>query len=107
MALANGKHVGFLYLMPSEIAPWGPVGRDLMVIQCLTIIDEAKHKGVGRSLVAAAEEETHRQRRKSLAAIGFYHDFWFMPATFFERCGFTVARRMGKSAILWKTLKRG
>jgi len=103
MALADGKHAGFLYVMPIEIAPWGPVGRDLMVIQCLTIIDEAKHKGVGRSLVAVAEEEAHRQRRKGLAVIGFYHDFWFMPATFFERCGFTVARRMGKAAILWKT----
>ena len=102
VALLDGVHAGFLYVMPIEIAPWGPVGRDLMAIQCLTIVDEAKSKGVGRRLVAAAEEETHRQGRKGVTVVAFYHDFWFMPASFFEKCGLKVARRKGQSAILWK-----
>ena len=103
VALLDGVHAGFLYVMPIEIAPWGLVGRDLMAIQCLTIKDEAKSKGVGRCLVAAAEEETQRQGRKAVTVVAFYHDFWFMPATFFEKCGFSIVRRRGKSAILWKT----
>jgi GNAT superfamily N-acetyltransferase len=102
VALLDGRHAGFLYVMPIEIAPWGPVGRDLMAIQCLTIKDEAKSKGVGRRLIAAAEEETHRQGRKAVTAIAFYHDFWFMPAPFFEKCGFEVVQRKDSAAILWK-----
>ena len=51
---------------------------------------------------AAAEEEAHKQNRKGITVVAFYHDFWFMPAPFFEKCGFEVVRRRGKSAILWK-----
>jgi hypothetical protein len=102
IALLEGRHAGFLYIMPIEIAPCGPVGRDLMAIQCLTIKDEAKSKGVGRRLIAAGEEETERQGRKAVTVIAFYHDFWFMPAPFFESCGFEVVLREDSTAILWK-----
>lgn len=102
VALWNGDHAGFLYLMPIEIAPWGPVGRDLMVLQCLVVTTPVKQRGLGRALLAAAEEETRRQRRKGLMVAAFYHDFWFMPAPFFERCGFVSVTRRGTAALLWK-----
>ena len=103
VALLDGQHAGFLYLLPIEIAPSGPVGEDLSVIQCLTVKNELKGHGVGHVLIAAAEEDARKQGRKGIVVTGFYHDFWFMPATFFEECGFTVARRKGNVAILWKT----
>lgn len=103
VALVDGQHAGFLYLLPIEVAPAGPVGRDLSVIQCLTVRNSLKGHGVGHALIAAAEEEARRQGRKGIVVTGFYHDFWFMPAPFFEECGFTVARREGNAAILWKT----
>jgi GNAT superfamily N-acetyltransferase len=90
VALVEGVHAGFPYVMPIEIAPWGPVGRDLMAIQCLTVKEEANSRGIGRQLVAAAEEETQNQGRKAVTVVAFYHDFWFMPAPFFEKCGFEV-----------------
>ena len=102
VALLDGRHAGFLYVMPIEVVPWGPVGWDLMAIQCLTVKDEAKSKGVGRRLVAAAEEETRKQGRKAIAVVAFCHDFWFMPAPFFEKCGFEVVQRVNRAAILWK-----
>lgn len=102
VALLDGAHAGFLYVMPIELAPWGPVGRDLMSILCLTIKDEAKSRGIGRCLVSAAEEETQTQGCKAITVVAFYHDFWFMPAPFFEKCGFEVAVRKEESAILWK-----
>ena len=80
VALLDGMHAGFLYIMPIEIAPWGPVGRDLMAIQCLTIRDEAKARGVGRRLIAAAEGETQEQGRKAVTVVAFCHQIWFMPA---------------------------
>jgi GNAT superfamily N-acetyltransferase len=103
VALLDGQHAGFLYLLPIEIAPAGPVGQDLSVIQCLTVKDELKDQAVGHALIAAAEAEARKQGRKGIVVTGFYHDFWFMPATFFEECGFTVARRKENVAILWKT----
>ena len=104
VGLLDGIQAGFLHVMPIEIAAWGPVGRDVMLIQCLTIKEVAKGSGLGRRLVAAAVEETQAQQRKAVTVLAFYHDFWFMPAAFFEKCGFEVARREGKAALLWKVL---
>ncbi|MEA3408307.1 MAG: GNAT family N-acetyltransferase [Chloroflexota bacterium] len=102
VALLDGEHAGFLYMMPIEVAPWGPAGRDLMSIQCLTVRSVMSGQGVGRALVEAAEEEARVQECQSLVVTAFYHDFWFMPAPFFEKCGFTVAARKDSAAILWK-----
>jgi GNAT superfamily N-acetyltransferase len=102
VALLDGQHAGFLYLLPIEIAPAGPAGADLSVIQCLTVVNRLKGHGTGHALVAAAEKEARRQDRKGIVVTAFYHDFWFMPAPFFEECGFSVVRRRGETAILWK-----
>ncbi|MFC1526424.1 GNAT family N-acetyltransferase [Candidatus Latescibacterota bacterium] len=102
VAVDDGEHVGFLYCMPIERAPWGPVGRDLMVIQCLVVQDKVKGHGVGRELVQAAEDEARTQGKRGVAAIAFYHDFWLLPASFYEACGYRVVRRKGASAVMWK-----
>ena len=102
VAIVDGKQAGFLYLLPIEISPSGPVGRDLSVIQCLTVKDWAQGRGAGRGLVSAAEEEARGEGRKGIVVVAYYHDFWFMPATFFESCGFSSVKREGTQAILWK-----
>ncbi|MFO7918504.1 MAG: GNAT family N-acetyltransferase [Anaerolineae bacterium] len=102
VALVNGEHAGFLYVMPIETAPWGPAGRALMSIQCLFVQEAMAGQGVGRALLKAAEREAHVQERHGVVVTGFYHDFWFMPAPFFKKCGFTVAARRDNVAILWK-----
>jgi len=107
VALVDGTHAGFLYAMPVEIVPWGPVGHGLLAIQCLTVKKGAMGRGVGRALVEAAEAEARDQRRKGIVVIAFYHDFWFMPGAFFEHCGFTVVKRSGNAAILWKPFDTG
>jgi len=102
VALLEGKHVGFLYLMPIEVSPWGPLGEELMVIPCLVVTESAKHKGIGRALMEEAEEETKRQGRKGIVTPAYTHDFWFMPAGFFEACGFSAVKRRGQEILLWK-----
>jgi GNAT superfamily N-acetyltransferase len=102
VATIDSHHAGFLYMMPVEICPWGPLGKDLMTFPCLYVKDEFQGEGVGEALIAEAEAETKRQKRKGLVTIGYYNDFWFMPGTFFEKIGFEVARKKGKYAILWK-----
>jgi thiol-disulfide isomerase/thioredoxin len=44
------------------------------------------------------------QGKKALATQAYYHDFWFMPAPYFEHLGFTVTDRRKVTAILWKQL---
>jgi len=103
VAHTNGERVGFLYAMPIEIAPWGPIGSDLLVVPCLYVKKEAEGEGVGEALMKEAEEEARRQGKKGVATIGYHGDFWFMPAGFFEKCGYTVAAREEDTAIMWKT----
>lgn len=102
IASIDGDQVGFLHIMPIEICPWGPIGRDLMVIPCLTVMRKAKGRGIGRALINSAEEETRHQRRQGIIIIGYYHNRWFMPAPFFEKCGFSMIERKGTVAILGK-----
>ena len=97
------ERVGFLHIMPIEICPWGPNGKDLMVIPCLCVLEKTKHKGVGRALINSAVEEARQQGYKGIITLGYYLDCcWFMPAPFFEKCGFSVLKRSSKTSILGK-----
>ena len=102
VALFDGKHAGFLYIMPIEINPWQFQSKNLMVFPCLVSHSKFSHKGVGKELIKAAEEETHRQNSKGLVTLGYFWDFWFMPAGFFIKLGFEVAEKRGEEALLWK-----
>lgn len=37
VATLNGERAGFLYVIPIEFCPWGPLGHDLLVIPCLYV----------------------------------------------------------------------
>lgn len=108
VATLDGERAGFLYVIPIEFCPWGPLGHDLLVIPCLYVPKEGH--GVGKALIAAAEEEARRQGRKGVVTIGYRHDFWFMPASFFETNGFSECEQPGQyrshakdsSVLLWK-----
>ncbi len=102
VALLEGKHAGFLYIMPIEINPWPIEGKDLMVFPCLVSQSKFSKKGIGTELIKAAEEETKRQNRKGIATMGYFWDFWFMPAEYFLKMGYKTAEKRNKEAILWK-----
>lgn len=108
IATLDGQVAGFLHVIPIEFCPWGPLGRDLLVIPCLVSVN--KGHGVGKALLAAAEEEAEQQGRKGIVTIGYYHDFWYMPARFFEANGFSKCAGSGharfdvehKAGVLWR-----
>jgi GNAT superfamily N-acetyltransferase len=102
VALLDGIHAGFLYLMPIEINPWSIQGKDLMVFPCLVSQSRFSKKGIGTKLIKAAEEETRLQNRKGIAPLGYFWDFWFMPAKYFLKLGFKIAEKRNDGAILWK-----
>ncbi|MDI6893852.1 MAG: GNAT family N-acetyltransferase [Bacillota bacterium] len=103
VAAVDGELAGFAYVMPIAVSPWGPLGEDLAVLPCLVVQQKAKGTGAGRALMAAAEDEARRQGLRGLATIAYYWDFWFMPASFFERLGYRMVDRRGDEAVLWKT----
>ena len=102
VAFAGEKPVGFLHVMPIEISPWGPLGSDLHTIPCLFVVPEAQHQDAGHMLMDAAEREAREQGGKGLTSVGYFGDFWFMPAGFFVACGFQVAEQRKNTALLWK-----
>jgi len=83
VALLDDLQAGFLYIMPIEINPWQIQDNDLMVFPRLVSQSKFSYNGVGKELIKTAEEETYKQKRKGIATIGYFWDFWFMPAAFF------------------------
>jgi len=72
---------------------------------------EAENKAQSEAKFRAqAEEEARSQGRKGVATTGYYHNFWFMPASFFEANGFLKCGGSrqesydpkSKAAVLWK-----
>ncbi len=114
-AYTGGEPVAFAYITPIEIAPWGPLGQDLAVIPCLYVPESYAGRGLGRRLVEAAEGVARDQGLQGIVVRAYYHDFWFMPAPFFEHCGFEPVSSapdqsdndepMSKAALLWKIFK--
>ncbi|MGD2247551.1 MAG: GNAT family N-acetyltransferase [Candidatus Methanofastidiosia archaeon] len=101
IAIIDDKIVGFIHVIPIEISPWGPSGKDLMFVPCLDVSNKYKGNGVGKALVEAAIKEAKKRGTKGVTTIGYYNDSIFMPAEFFEKLHFTVVDRKGESAILW------
>ncbi|MGD9142138.1 MAG: GNAT family N-acetyltransferase [bacterium] len=107
VAFLDEKPVGFAYVMPIEISPWGPIGTDLAVLPCLWVLPERKGNGAGGALMAAAVEAAEERGYKGIVTMGFYHDFWLLPARFFEAQGFSKIAERGEEAILWKEFGAG
>lgn len=102
VAILNDEHAGFLYIMPIEVSPLPIQGKELMAFPCLVSASKFSKNGIGKKLIETAEEEVRAQNRKGIVTIGFFWDFWFMPADYFLKLGFEVAEKRGQEAILWK-----
>jgi len=102
VAFLDGEPVGFIYVMPVEISPWGPIGNDIAVIPCLWVTPAHKGKGVGSALLAEAEETTSGRGYHAISTVAYYHDFWFMPAGFFESNDYSKVAVRGEQALMWK-----
>lgn len=98
VALAEGEPVGFIHLMPMELSTMRLVGKDLYVIPCLAVSKEWEGKGVSTALVEAAEDEAKKLKTKGLVIMGYYGDYPFMPAKFFENLGFEI---VAKRKVFW------
>jgi len=58
-------------------------------------------RGMGRALLAAAEEDARARGAKGMAAWGLWLPFW-MRASWFRRHGYQTADRIGIASLVWK-----
>lgn len=101
VAALEGAPVGFVYTMPIEVCPWGPLGRDLMVMPCLWVQPAHAKRGAGTALLESAVSETRGAGKKGLVTTAYEQYDWFMPASFFTARGLAEVRRKGGTVILW------
>ncbi len=101
----DGRVGGMIQSVPIEHAP--ALGRDLEFILCIWVHGHARGRGafrgrgMGRALLAAAEDDARARGVKGMAAWGLVLPFW-MRASFFRGHGYRRADRRGLSALLWK-----
>ncbi|MFH0992692.1 MAG: GNAT family N-acetyltransferase [bacterium] len=102
----NGEVGGMIQYLPIEHS--FVQGSDLYVIHCIWVHGyktgrgNFQKKGLGKSLLQAAEDDVRSMGRKGIVAWGLALPFW-MKASWFRRHGYKKADRLGISVLLWKS----
>jgi GNAT superfamily N-acetyltransferase len=82
-------------------------GEGLYFVTCIWVHGHAQGRGsfqgrgMGRALLAAAEEDARAGGAKGMAAWGLWLPFW-MKASWFRRQGYRAADRDGIASLVWK-----
>ncbi len=101
----SGVACGMIQYLPVEISP--VEGRNLYYVLCIWVhgfkkgIGNFQKKGLGKSLLAAAEADVKRLGAKGLATWGIIFPF-FMRSSWFRKQGYTVVDKSGMMRLLWK-----
>lgn len=100
----QGKQLGFIEFIPSELA-WRPINAENhYFIQCIALfIKEAKNKRIGTTLIKQCEQEA-RQNKKSGICMMTSDGPWIANKTLFEKNGFVIADQLDRFELLHKRL---
>jgi GNAT superfamily N-acetyltransferase len=102
VAITDGLPRGFLYLLPIEICPWGPLGHGLSAVPCLCVENAFHGRGLGKALLLDAVQRSQKAGYRGITIQAYTHDFWFMQAAFFLKHGFIEVARQGEVVLLWQ-----
>lgn len=97
--------IGMIQYLPIEQSP--ALGTNLYMVLCIWVhghkqgVGNRQGHGVGRRLLAAAEEDAAQLGAKGMAAWGTALPFW-MKASWFRKHGYQRADRIGIRALMWK-----
>jgi GNAT superfamily N-acetyltransferase len=101
----NGVVGGMIQYLPIEHSFVD--GSGLYMIHCIWVHGykqgrgNFQKRGMGKALLAAAEEDARQRGAKGVAAWGVWLPFW-MKASWFKKHGYHKADRQGISVLLWK-----
>jgi GNAT superfamily N-acetyltransferase len=102
----RGRVGGMIQYLPAEQSVIE--GRDLYFVHCIWVHGykegrgDCRRQGLGRALVAAAEEDVRARGATGLAAWGLWPLPVWMKASWFTRYGFRRVDRVGLQALVWK-----
>ena len=100
-----GQIVGMVQYIPIEQAP--VIGEKLYYIYCIWVhgykqgVGDNRHKGIGKQLLKAAEEDIQQAGAQGMAAWGITLPF-FMRSRWFKKQGYLRADRQGITELVWK-----
>ena len=101
----NDEVVGMIQYVPIELSL--AKGKDLYYILCIWVhgyeegVGNHQKKGIGKSILKAAEEDVKSRGGKGLVAWGVSLPFW-MKASWFKKQGYEKIDKQGISVLLWK-----
>jgi GNAT superfamily N-acetyltransferase len=101
----NGVEGGMIQYGPIEHS--NVDGSGLYFINCIHVHGHKQgrgnfqRRGMGRALLAAAEEDARQLGAKGMVAWGVWLPFW-MKASWFKRHGYCKVDRRGLAVLLWK-----
>ena len=96
---------GMIQTVPIELSH--ARGKDLQTILCIWVHGykqgrgNFQKRGMGKALLAAAEEQAQKNGKKGMAAWGIGLPFW-MRASWFKKHGYQVADKNSMAVLLWK-----
>lgn len=101
----GGSIGGMIQYIPVELS--FVAGKELYFINCIWVHGHKQgrgnfqNKGLGKALLAAAEEDVRLLGAKGIVAWGLILPF-FMRASWFKRQGYKAIDRQGIQVLLWK-----
>lgn len=101
----DGQAVGMIQYAPIEET--FADGEQLCFIYCIWVhgykqgVGNHQKKGIGKALIAAAEEDARRQGAYGMAAWGLALPFW-MKASWFKKQGYKKIDKRSIQVLLWK-----
>lgn len=105
IAREDGAACGMIQYLPIEHSE--VEGQDLYFIYCIWVhghkqgVGNHQRRGLGKALLAAAEEDARALGAKGIAAWGVILPFW-MKASWFRKRGYRPVERAGIMQLLWK-----
>jgi GNAT superfamily N-acetyltransferase len=100
VAYQGVRPVGHIELMPIEHTPRPIAGKETMVINCLHVDESAQNHGVGRALLAIAEEHAFTHGR-GITAIA-WQSGEFMPLAFYDHMDYQIVSSRRDEFLVYK-----
>lgn len=100
---SEGKQVGFIEYIPSELA-WRPIKADnYYFIQCIALfVKEAKAKGIGSYLIQLCEQDAINNKKYGICAMSSEGP-WIANKSLYEKNKFSIEDKLDRFELMVKT----